>query len=77
MQYIDNQYYGNTFIKLTHHQYQSRIKCVILFQNFIRLQPIMKRLTALIIDDERLARLNLRKKLNMFSEIEVIGEASV
>jgi two-component system, LytTR family, response regulator len=36
----------------------------------------MKRLTALIIDDERLARLNLRKKLNMFSEIEVIGEAS-
>lgn len=36
----------------------------------------MKRLTALIIDDERLARLNLRKKLFMFSEIEVIGEAS-
>ena len=36
----------------------------------------MKRITALIIDDERLARLNLRKKLNMFSEIEVIGEAS-
>jgi len=36
----------------------------------------MKRLTALIIDDERLARLNLRKKLNMYSEIEVIGEAS-
>jgi two-component system, LytTR family, response regulator len=36
----------------------------------------MKRLTALIIDDERLARLNLRKKLNMHSEIEVIGEAS-
>jgi two-component system LytT family response regulator len=36
----------------------------------------MKRLTALIIDDERLARLNLRKKLSMFSEIEVIGEAS-
>jgi two-component system LytT family response regulator len=36
----------------------------------------MKRLTALIIDDERLARLNLRKKLNMFSEIEVVGEAS-
>jgi two-component system LytT family response regulator len=36
----------------------------------------MKRLTALIIDDERLARLNLRKKLSMISEIEVIGEAS-
>ncbi len=36
----------------------------------------MKRLTALIIDDERLARLNLRKKLNMFPELEVIGEAS-
>jgi two-component system, LytTR family, response regulator len=36
----------------------------------------MRRLTALIIDDERLARLNLRKKLNMYSEIEVIGEAS-
>jgi two-component system LytT family response regulator len=36
----------------------------------------MRRLTALIIDDERLARLNLRKKLSVFSEIEVIGEAS-
>lgn len=36
----------------------------------------MRRLTALIIDDERLARLNLRKKLSMYSEIEVIGEAS-
>jgi two-component system, LytTR family, response regulator len=36
----------------------------------------MRRLTALIIDDERLARLNLRKKLSMHSEIEVIGEAS-
>lgn len=36
----------------------------------------MRRLTALIIDDERLARLNLRKMLNMYSEIEVIGEAS-
>lgn len=36
----------------------------------------MKRLTALIIDDERLARVNLRKKLNMFAEIEVIGEAN-
>jgi two-component system LytT family response regulator len=36
----------------------------------------MRRFTALIIDDERLARLNLRKKLYYFSEIEVIGEAS-
>jgi len=36
----------------------------------------MKRLTTLIIDDERLARINLRKKLNMFPEIEVIGEAN-
>jgi two-component system LytT family response regulator len=36
----------------------------------------MRRLTALIIDDERLARLNLRKKLSMYSEIEVTGEAS-
>jgi two-component system LytT family response regulator len=36
----------------------------------------MRRLTALIIDDERLARLNLRKNLNMYSEIEIIGEAS-
>lgn len=36
----------------------------------------MRRLTALIIDDERLARLNLRKMLSMYSEIEVIGEAS-
>ena len=36
----------------------------------------MKRLTSLIIDDERLARVNLRKKLYMFSEIEVIGEAN-
>jgi len=36
----------------------------------------MRRLTVLIIDDERLARVNLRKKLSMYSEIEVIGEAS-
>jgi two-component system, LytTR family, response regulator len=36
----------------------------------------MRRLTALIIDDERLARLNLRKKLSGFSEIEVVGDAS-
>jgi two-component system LytT family response regulator len=36
----------------------------------------MKRFTVLIIDDERLARLNLRKKLSIYSEIEVIGEAS-
>jgi two-component system LytT family response regulator len=36
----------------------------------------MRRLTTLIIDDERLARLNLRKKLSIYSEIEVVGEAS-
>jgi two-component system, LytTR family, response regulator len=36
----------------------------------------MRRLTALIIDDERLARLNLRKKLSMHSEVDVVGEAS-
>jgi two-component system LytT family response regulator len=36
----------------------------------------MKRLTALIIDDERLARINLRNKLSAFAEIEVIGEAT-
>ncbi|HEX2969783.1 MAG TPA: LytTR family DNA-binding domain-containing protein [Bacteroidales bacterium] len=36
----------------------------------------MRRFTALIIDDERLARLNLRKKLSTYSEIEVAGEAS-
>lgn len=36
----------------------------------------MRRLTALIIDDERLARLNLRKMLSIYSEIEVISEAS-
>lgn len=36
----------------------------------------MIRFTTLIIDDERLARLNLRKKLNIYPEIEVIGEAN-
>ncbi len=36
----------------------------------------MKRLTAVIIDDERLARLTLKKKLTSFVEIDVIGEAS-
>lgn len=36
----------------------------------------MKRSTALIIDDERLARVALRKKLEKFMEIEVVGEAS-
>jgi len=35
----------------------------------------MKRLTALIIDDERLARINLRNELNRYPIIEVIGEA--
>lgn len=33
-------------------------------------------MTALIIDDERLARLTLKKKLFAFAEIDVIGEAS-
>jgi len=32
--------------------------------------------TALIIDDERLSRLSLRKDLEKFPEIEIIGEAS-
>lgn len=36
----------------------------------------MKSYSALIIDDERLARLDLRKKLSSFPGIEVIGEAS-
>jgi two-component system LytT family response regulator len=36
----------------------------------------MRRLTVLIIDDERLARVNLRKKLSAYPEVEVIGEAS-
>lgn len=35
----------------------------------------MKRLTALIIDDERLARIILRRELEIFPMIEVIGEA--
>jgi len=36
----------------------------------------MKKLTALIIDDERLARINLRTKLRAFAEIEIVGEAT-
>jgi len=36
----------------------------------------MKRLAALIIDDERLARVSLRKKLSVFPEVEIIGEAT-
>lgn len=36
----------------------------------------MKRLTALVIDDERLARVALIKDLNRFHEIDVVGEAS-
>jgi len=36
----------------------------------------MKRYSALIIDDERLARVSLTKKLRNFSEIDIIGEAS-
>ena len=36
----------------------------------------MKKLTSLIIDDERLARLTLKKKLASFGEIDVIGEAT-
>jgi two-component system, LytTR family, response regulator len=36
----------------------------------------MKRYSALIIDDERLARFSLIKKLRNFSEINIVGEAS-
>ncbi|MBK9389240.1 MAG: response regulator transcription factor [Bacteroidetes bacterium] len=36
----------------------------------------MTSLKAIIVDDERLARLNLRKLLNPYPEIEVAGEAS-
>jgi two-component system LytT family response regulator len=36
----------------------------------------MKRYSALIIDDERLARFSLIKKLRNFSEINILGEAS-
>jgi two-component system, LytTR family, response regulator len=36
----------------------------------------MRKLTALIIDDERLARASLRRKLSNYSDIEVVGEAS-
>lgn len=35
----------------------------------------MKKIASLIIDDERLARVSLRKKLAQFPEIEVVGEA--
>ena len=35
----------------------------------------MKKYTALIVDDERLARTSLRKKLEKFPEIEITGEA--
>lgn len=36
----------------------------------------MKRLTAVIIDDERLARVSLFKEISRFNEIDIIGEAS-
>jgi len=36
----------------------------------------MKRLTAVIIDDERLARVSLFKEISRFIEIDIIGEAS-
>jgi two-component system, LytTR family, response regulator len=36
----------------------------------------MRKLTSLIIDDERLARATLRRKLSIYPEIEVVGEAS-
>ncbi len=36
----------------------------------------MKSVKAIIVDDERLARLNLRKLLNPYPEIELSGEAS-
>jgi len=36
----------------------------------------MKRYSALVIDDERLARFSLTKKLRNFSEIDIVGEAS-
>lgn len=35
-----------------------------------------ERITAIIIDDERLARLALRNKLQDFKEIEIVGEAN-
>jgi len=35
----------------------------------------MKRFTSIIIDDERLARVTLRKRLSAFPNIEIIGEA--
>jgi two-component system LytT family response regulator len=36
----------------------------------------MANLKAIIVDDERLARLNLKKLLEPYSEIEIVGEAS-
>jgi two-component system LytT family response regulator len=36
----------------------------------------MKRLRSIIIDDERLARVTLRKRLSIFPNIEIIGEAT-
>jgi DNA-binding LytR/AlgR family response regulator len=36
----------------------------------------MKRLTSLIVDDERLARVSLKKELSKFLEFEIVGEAS-
>ncbi len=36
----------------------------------------MKKFTSLIIDDERLARVALRKKLSLYANVEIIGEAS-
>jgi len=36
----------------------------------------MKNLTAIIVDDERLARVNLRKLLESHPEVEIVGEAS-
>jgi two-component system LytT family response regulator len=36
----------------------------------------MKRLTSLIVDDERLARVALKKELSRFTEFEIVGEAS-
>ncbi len=36
----------------------------------------MTNLKAIIVDDERLARVNLRKLLEPHPEIEIVGEAS-
>ena len=35
----------------------------------------MKNLKAVIVDEERLARINMRRLLEPFSEIEIAGEA--